>query len=60
MSDNLSEISGDEIGGDMSDEEMATEEVRGGRGTDNLGAPMDIPLVDDIPVVSKLAKMTEK
>lgn len=51
---------------EASDNERMDDEIpsaaTGGGGYDDLAAPVgtDIPRVDDIPVVSKLAKVTEK
>jgi len=45
---------------DMSDSDSEDDDVAAGPGTDLLQAPeLDIPRVDDIPVVSQLAKQTE-
>mmetsp|Transcript_24172 Transcript_24172/g.37156 ORF Transcript_24172/g.37156 Transcript_24172/m.37156 type:complete len:286 (+) Transcript_24172:3185-4042(+) len=57
------EESSDESEAEDSDQDMTGEskpaKVRG-PGMDRLEAPMDIPRVDDIPVVSRIAKQSEK
>ena len=46
---------------DMSDSESEEDVIEAGRGADLLQAPaLDIPRVDDIPVVSRLANKTEQ
>lgn len=47
--------------GESDSEEEFDEQVEAAKGFDNLNAnAMDIPRVDDIPIISKLAKESEK
>ena len=47
--------------GESDSEDDFEEEAEGAKGFDTLNAPaLDIPRIDDIPIISKLAKESEK